>query len=161
MKLLENSKLDAIGSTLSTETPVCDITTRSVTPFFVWLIRNIDDLLLLHPVWKAIRVRWPGIRRNCTNNCEMNPERRRAIWKFSARHKRERRCTITLCWTPRRPWTIRIRLLVPYPVMTSHPWWRRYLARRWFSSFQPWMRPSSRTTSLVLVRVKILVEKPT
>ncbi len=30
MKLLENSKLDAISSTLSTDTPICDLITRYI-----------------------------------------------------------------------------------------------------------------------------------
>jgi peroxiredoxin len=35
MKLLENSKLEAISSILSIDTPVCDITTRSVNKNYI------------------------------------------------------------------------------------------------------------------------------
>jgi peroxiredoxin len=63
MKLLENSKLEAISSTLSIDTPVCDITTRSVNTIIFF-----ENHSILYLVWKVIHVKWLVIQKNCINN---------------------------------------------------------------------------------------------
>jgi hypothetical protein len=69
MKLLENSKLEAISSTLSIDTSVCDITTRYVNQGKVSIIYFLSIKL----VWKVIHVKWLVIQKNYINSYEMNP----------------------------------------------------------------------------------------